>query len=165
MTETKLKIVPIRSRLISRFAMEIVCQAYGVTPAEFAKETRASERVTNARQVAAYIAHTIGGVPFAEMSDTFYRRRSTLSHGCVVVEEKRESPIFDREVEILEQRFNDRLAEYETSGLMRRAFDAEERAREEARIAATIGKRAWAAVKAREAVRREYQRLKKLREE
>lgn len=63
---------------------------------------RGRARVAIARQVAMYLAHVTFGLSLTEAGDLFGRDRTTASHACQVVEERREDPEFDRALDLLE---------------------------------------------------------------
>jgi chromosomal replication initiation ATPase DnaA len=58
--------------------------------------------VTFARQVAMYLTHVGAGLPQTEVGRLFARDRTTVAHACAVVEERRDDPVFDRSLEVLE---------------------------------------------------------------
>lgn len=59
--------------------------------------------VSRARQVAMYLAHVGFGMSLSRVADAFGRDRSTVAHGCRLVEERRDDPDFDVWMETLEQ--------------------------------------------------------------
>jgi hypothetical protein len=65
--------------------------------------TRGRARVALARQVAMYLAHVGCGLSLTETGELFDRDRTTVAHGCYVVEARREDPGFDRAMELLER--------------------------------------------------------------
>ena len=49
-----------------------------------------------------YLAHVACGLSLTEAGALFGRDRTTVSHACQVVEERREDPEFDRALQLLE---------------------------------------------------------------
>ena len=64
--------------------------------------TRGRAKVAMARQVGMYLAHVACGLSLTEAGALFGRDRTTVSHACQVVEERREDPEFDRALQLLE---------------------------------------------------------------
>jgi hypothetical protein len=79
-----------------------VAQVFGVGNAELFRATRGKAPVALARQVAMYLAHVACGLSFTEVGLVFGRDRTTVAHACRVVEDRRDDPVFDRVLELLE---------------------------------------------------------------
>jgi Bacterial dnaA protein helix-turn-helix len=79
-----------------------VAQVFGVAHGDLFKATRGRARVALARQVAMYLAHVACGLSFTEVGVLFARDRTTVAHACAVVEDRRDDPIFDRALDLLE---------------------------------------------------------------
>ena len=65
--------------------------------------TRGSTRTAFARQVAMYFAHVVCGLSLTQVGRLFGRDRTTASHACRRVEDRRDDPEFDRRLEHLER--------------------------------------------------------------
>jgi chromosomal replication initiation ATPase DnaA len=65
--------------------------------------TRGSPRAAFARQVAMYLAHVVCGLSLTEVGALFARDRTTVSHACSVVEDRRDDPELDGRLEHLER--------------------------------------------------------------
>jgi chromosomal replication initiation ATPase DnaA len=65
--------------------------------------TRGSPRAAFARQVAMYLAHVVCGFSLTEVGALFARDRTTVSHACSVVEDRRDDPELDGRLEHLER--------------------------------------------------------------
>ena len=65
--------------------------------------TRGSPRAAFARQVAMYLAHVVCGLSLTEVGTLFARDRTTVSHACSVVEDRRDDPELDGRLEHLER--------------------------------------------------------------
>ncbi|MBS4084096.1 MAG: DNA replication initiation ATPase, partial [Rhizobiales bacterium] len=63
---------------------------------------RSSRRVSTARQIGMYLAHTAGGLPLAKVAEYFGRDRSTAAHACRLIEDRRDDRKFDAELSELE---------------------------------------------------------------
>jgi chromosomal replication initiation ATPase DnaA len=79
-----------------------VAQVFGVGKGDLFRATRGRAPVALARQVAMYLAHICCGLSFTEIGQLFGRDRTTVAHACAVVEDRRDDPIFDRTLELLE---------------------------------------------------------------
>ena len=49
-----------------------------------------------------YLAHTSYGLNLSEVGRLFERDRTTVAHACGVVEDRRDDPIFDRVLDVLD---------------------------------------------------------------
>lgn len=58
-------------------------------------KTRQSPDVALARQIAMYLSHTMFGIAFSEVGLHFRRDRTTVSHACALIEDKRDDLSFD----------------------------------------------------------------------
>ena len=76
--------------------------ALGVTASNILADGRGALEVARARQVAMYLAHVGFGMSLARVADAFGRDRSTVAHGCRLIEDRRDDPEFDAWMETLE---------------------------------------------------------------
>lgn len=90
-------------RAFAAFITQLVAMAMGVGAREIAADTRCSNDVARARQLAMYLAHTVCSWPLARVGSAFGRDRSTAAHACQRVEDLREDAAFDRLVGQCEQ--------------------------------------------------------------
>lgn len=75
-------------------------------------EMRASLRKSNvafARQLAMYLCHVAANMSLREISTSFGRDRTTVSHACHAIEDRRDCPTFDKQIEFLENEFRGRI--------------------------------------------------------
>jgi chromosomal replication initiation ATPase DnaA len=87
----------------SRDAIErAVGQVFGIAGKDLRRSTRGRARVALARQVAMYLAHVGCGLSLTETGRLFERDRTTVAHACGVIEDRRDDPIFDRVLDLLE---------------------------------------------------------------
>lgn len=97
-----------RSRLLARIAdaaQQLCCAEYGVSIHEMTQQARSRAAAAMARQVAMYLAHVVGGLRFGEIAASFKRDRSTVTHACHVIEDRRDDLRFDRKIELLENAY------------------------------------------------------------
>lgn len=83
-------------------SLRLTAKACGVEYAEVAAVKR-SAAVVFARQLAMYLCHVVGDMSLSVVAAEFGRDRSTVSHACHAIEDRRECPIFDRQIEHLER--------------------------------------------------------------
>ncbi|MEZ5893248.1 MAG: helix-turn-helix domain-containing protein [Parvularculaceae bacterium] len=110
-------------RLTARMAKEIACEAFGIPHAELMAPDRGGVAHARARQAAMYLAHVVGQLTLHEVAEQFNRDRSTVSHACINIEDSRDSPILELQIDYMEQRLRDRLRSAETHGLFRRVAE------------------------------------------
>jgi hypothetical protein len=95
-----------RSRIsasVPREAIEqAVIQVFGIAYRDLRRATRGRAKVALARQVAMYLAHVGCGLSLTETGRLFERDRTTVAHACGVIEDRRDDPIFDRALDLLE---------------------------------------------------------------
>jgi Bacterial dnaA protein helix-turn-helix len=81
---------------------EVVAATFAVPVAELRLPSRRSADVAFARQTAMYLAHVVFGLTHEKVGQLFRRDRTTARHACVLVEERRDNPAFDRVLQSLE---------------------------------------------------------------
>jgi Bacterial dnaA protein helix-turn-helix len=87
----------------SREAIEqVVVQVFGVGRDELRRISRGRANVALARQVAMYLAHVTCGLTLTDTGKLFRRDRTTVAHACGVIEDRRDDPLFDRALDLLE---------------------------------------------------------------
>lgn len=105
------------SKLTARMAKEVVCEAYGIPHAELMGQDRRPALLARARQTAMYLAHVVGQLSLNEVAQQFGRDRSTISHACINVEDSRDSPVIELQLDYMERRLRQRLKDAERQGL------------------------------------------------
>lgn len=86
-----------------RLAIELaVARVFGVELAALSQVSRGVARIALARQVAMYVAHVGCGLTMKEAGELFGRDRTTVAHACLTVENRRDDPMFDRALDLLE---------------------------------------------------------------
>jgi len=87
----------------SREAIEqAVVQVFGVGRDDLRRLSRGRAKVALARQVAMYLAHVACGLTLTDTGKLFHRDRTTVAHACGVIEDRRDDPLFDRALDLLE---------------------------------------------------------------
>lgn len=76
-------------------ARRLSALAFKLPMADLNAPTRYSAPAALARQVAMYLVHVVLGLTLTEIGLAFGRDRSTVSHACRLIEEKRDNPQFD----------------------------------------------------------------------
>jgi len=79
-----------------------VAAVFEVEVHDLKSETRGAPRAAFARQVAMYLAHVVCGLSLTEVGALFARDRTTVSHACSIVEDRRDDPELDGRLEHLE---------------------------------------------------------------
>jgi len=88
---------------VSREAIEqVVVQVFGVGRDDLHCLSRGRAKVALARQVAMYLAHVACGLTLTDTGKLFGRDRTTVAHACGVIEDRRDDPLFDRALDLLE---------------------------------------------------------------
>ncbi|GJL91311.1 helix-turn-helix domain-containing protein [Hyphococcus sp.] len=111
----------IACKLTARMAKEIVCEAYGLPHASLMTTDKRGAELARARQIAMYLAHVVGQLTLYEVAEHFGRDRSTVSHACINIEDSRDSPVLEMQLEYLEKRFRERLRNAAAYGLFKGA--------------------------------------------
>ena len=81
---------------------DTVAQVFGVTQADLSIKSRGKAHIALARQAGMYLAHVMCGLTLTEVGVLFGRDRTTVAHACAVVEDRRDDPVFDRALDLLE---------------------------------------------------------------
>jgi chromosomal replication initiation ATPase DnaA len=87
-----------QARLAIDFA---VSNVFGIEAGALWRATRGVRDIASARQVAMYLAHVSCGMTLTEVGAMFGRDRTTVAHGCLKVEIRRDDPMFDRALDVL----------------------------------------------------------------
>ncbi len=98
-----------RERIVEA-ALRLTAKACGVEYAEVVAIKR-SASVAFARQLAMYLCHVVGDMSLRDVASEFGRDRTTVSHACHAIEDRRECPIFDRQIEHLERELKKQIRE------------------------------------------------------
>lgn len=96
-------------RVIARLAKEVVCDANGLAHAALLDKKRGDAHLALCRQTAIYLAHVVGQLTLSEVATHFMKNRATVSHACTNIEDRRDSPIFDLQLEYMEKQLRERI--------------------------------------------------------
>jgi chromosomal replication initiation ATPase DnaA len=83
-------------------AARLAASASGVAAVEIVSSRRSSRRVSTARQIGMYLAHTAAGLPLTKVAEYFGRDRTTAAYACRLIEDRRDDRKFDAELTELE---------------------------------------------------------------
>jgi hypothetical protein len=75
---------------------------FGVLQSDLSRQSRGKAPVALARQAAMYLAHVSCGLSLTDVGQIFARDRTTVAHACAVIEDRRDDPVFDRALELME---------------------------------------------------------------
>ena len=101
----------VAQRHIAQKAVDLVCEAYGVNAAMVLASGRSQAHISLARQVAIYLSHVVGQLSMKQLSVEFNRDRTTVSHACHIIEDRRDGPMFDKQLSYLEKEYERQLIE------------------------------------------------------
>lgn len=80
----------------------VVSSICKVTKQELFSKQRGTAPVALARQIAMYMMHITCGLSYTEVGRAFGRDRTTVSHACQLIEDKREDPNMDWSLDLME---------------------------------------------------------------
>lgn len=86
----------------ARLARTLVAYAFGLSEREMDAMTRRSAPAAFGRQVAMYLAHISFELSLSRVAIAFGRDRTTVSHACHLVEDRRDDPQFDSKLDGLD---------------------------------------------------------------
>src|SRR5262245_54955137 len=79
----------------ARLAAGVASYALGIRQDDILSEARGAVATAFARQVAMYLCHAGFELSLTRVAIAFGRDRSTVSHACHLIEDRREEPLFD----------------------------------------------------------------------
>ena len=86
----------------ARLTASVAAYALGIRLEDIVGRERGTAKIAFARQVAMYLCHIGFEFSLARIAAAFGRDRSTVAHGCHVIEDRRDDPKFDRWIATLE---------------------------------------------------------------
>lgn len=89
--------------LKTELVTEVVCSVFSLTRAQINSKNRGKAHIAFARQVAMYLVNISLGLSFTEIGMKFGRDRTTVAHACQLIEDKREDPLFDWSLDLMER--------------------------------------------------------------
>lgn len=81
---------------------QAISTVFAISVPDLRSRHRRAARTAFARQAAMYLAHVVFGLTLTRVGTVFGRDRTTVAHGCAVVEDRREDPVLDRALTIVE---------------------------------------------------------------
>jgi chromosomal replication initiation ATPase DnaA len=87
---------------LCRLLEAAVAASFAVPPESLRERSRCTADVAFARQAAMYLAHVACGLTYTAIGRSFRRDRTTAAHACRLVEERRDDPVLDRQLNALE---------------------------------------------------------------
>ena len=102
-----------RTKIVEE-ALNIASEACGVSIRALSSRKRSQAKVAFARQMAMYLCHVVGRMSLRDVSAEFGRDRTTVGHACNTIEDRRDSPIFDKQVGFLESEMRNRVKSVES---------------------------------------------------
>jgi len=87
----------------ARLSRALVSFAFNVKEQELAAATRSNAQAAFGRQIAMYLAHVAFELSLSRVAFAFGRDRTTVSHACHLIEDRRDDPGFDQKLEDLER--------------------------------------------------------------
>jgi chromosomal replication initiation ATPase DnaA len=91
-------------------ALSVASKACGVQVAEMTAANRRRAQVAFARQMAMYLCHVVGKMSLRDVAIEFERDRTTVGHACHAIEDRRDCPVFDKQIDYLEKEMTHRIA-------------------------------------------------------
>ena len=90
-------------RLNSEIVGTVVSSIFHVSKEQIYSPQRGKASVAFARQIAMYLTHITCGHSYTDIGVTFGRDRTTVSHACQLIEDKREDPEIDWSLDLMER--------------------------------------------------------------
>lgn len=87
---------------LRRLIETTISDVFGVAHSDLCRRSRGKAPVALARQAAMYLAHVTCGLNLTDVGRIFSRDRTTVAHACAVIEDRRDDPVFDRALELME---------------------------------------------------------------
>ncbi|MEM9705789.1 MAG: helix-turn-helix domain-containing protein [Pseudomonadota bacterium] len=94
---------------IAAEAITVACDATAISSEEVLSKDRAKSTIVFARQLAMYLAHVVGQLSLGQVALEFGRDRTTVAYSWNSIEDRRDSPIFDDQVDAMEAQLRERL--------------------------------------------------------
>jgi hypothetical protein len=97
------RVLPDREARRIRIVIEsAVAEVFGVPRHALGRPSRGKAPIALARQAAMYLAHVSCRLSLTDVGQIFARDRTTVAHACAVIEDRRDDPVFDRALELME---------------------------------------------------------------
>lgn len=96
-------------RRVAQEASLVTAEVTGVPSSQIMSSKGAKAAIVLARQLAMYLAHVVGQMSLGQVSSEFGRDRTTVGYSCNAIEDRRDSPMFDKQIEEMEASLRERL--------------------------------------------------------
>ena len=94
--------IGMRHKLLAQAVGEIVVNIFNAEKVGMWDRKRGGASIAFARQVSMYLTHVVCGLNFTQVGAAFDRDRTTVSHACCLVEDRRDDADFDQNLDTLE---------------------------------------------------------------
>lgn len=88
---------------ICRGVRQMIWEVLVLTGGRLTERRDRRRHACQVRQISMYVCHVALRMPMADIGLAFGRDRSTVSHACHVVEDRRDDPVFDEFVSAIER--------------------------------------------------------------
>lgn len=92
----------VNAQLACRISKAVTATAFGVAKTPLSGLGPQNGEAVLARQVAMYLSHVCFSVAMTDIAKVFRRDRTSVTHACHVVEDRRDDPLFDGMLDRLE---------------------------------------------------------------
>jgi chromosomal replication initiation ATPase DnaA len=87
--------MPLPAGCLKEIVETTVAKVFGVDISHLRAESRGQAQVALARQVAMYLLHCAFSISLTDIGHIFCRDRTTVSHACKIIEDRRDEATFD----------------------------------------------------------------------
>lgn len=92
-----------KKKMLAKFVNQMVATAYEVTGDHLFNNARGNSREIRARQISMYLMHICLSFSLTEIARIYARDRTTIGHACRVIEDMRDTPVFDDRIIEMEE--------------------------------------------------------------
>ncbi len=85
-----------------RSILQMMSNIHNVSLDDLLSKSRQKEHVVFARHMAMYVMHTVFSMSYEEIGDCFKRHRTSVTHACKKIEDRRENSSIDHCLHYLE---------------------------------------------------------------
>lgn len=90
-------------KLLATFVNQMVASAFELTSERLLQVNRGNAQATRARQISIYLMHTVLSFSFIKIARIYNKDRTTVGYACRVIEDLRDTPVFDDRILELEE--------------------------------------------------------------
>ena len=95
--------VPVSVQMRCRIVRQLTAEMLALVSERVPQRRDRRRAACHVRQIAMYVCHVALGISLSDIGQAFGRDRTTVSHACGVVEDRRDDPAFDDFVSALER--------------------------------------------------------------